>query len=310
MLDMDSSDTTASTSPGYKADDRSHGSCCTSFMISDILHSSRRSPRQCSAEDCNSEPDDDATSVDEERNHAAAPNAAASDTESAADGEREDDGRDSTGKNGDDARNEDCCGASPKSSTAGSPGSAIDSSKHKKRRPRALFSHAQVYELERRFTVQKYLTAHEREQLASMLHLTETQVKIWFQNRRYKNKRQQLEQARLSPKSCKELKDCTALSGSPLPDFKPQNFPVATVPPFGLSFTTQPHTHAHVCTPEGYLRYPLMKPNFSTLSSPLYCPPTAATSFPAFSPLGPSSLSPYQPFPHPLPHTLKVPAEF
>ena len=122
MLDMDTSDTTASTSPGYKADDRSHGPCCTSFMISDILHSSLRSPRQRSAEDCNSEPDDDATSVDEERNHAAVPNGAASDTESAADGEREDDGRDSTGKNGDDTRNEDCCGASPKSSTAGSPG--------------------------------------------------------------------------------------------------------------------------------------------------------------------------------------------
>ena len=49
----------------------------------------------------------------------------------------------------------------------------------KKRRPRALFSHGQVYELERRFAVQKYLTAHEREQLAGLLRLTETQVKIW-----------------------------------------------------------------------------------------------------------------------------------
>lgn len=185
--------------------------------------------------------------------------------------------------------------------------------KHKKRRPRALFSHAQVYELERRFAIQKYLTAHEREQLATMLHLTETQVKIWFQNRRYKNKRQQMEQARLSPKSCKELKD----SLSPLPgDFKPQqNFPVATVSPFGLSLAaspqTVPHTPTHVCTPEGYLRYPtsLMKPNFPALSSSLYYPPSA-TAFPAFSPLGPNSLSPYQPFSHPLPHTLKVPAEF
>ena len=183
--------------------------------------------------------------------------------------------------------------------------------KHKKRRPRALFSHAQVYELERRFTVQKYLTAHEREQLATMLHLTETQVKIWFQNRRYKNKRQQMEQARLSPKGCKDLKDCTTLTGSPLSgDFKPQNFPVATVPPFGLSLTspqTVPHTPTHVCTPDGYFRYPasLMKPNFPTLSTSLYYPPSA-TSFPAFSPLGPGSLSPYQAFPH----TLKVPAEF
>ena len=67
-----------------------------------------------------------------------------------------------------------------------------------KRRHRALFSHAQVYELERRFSVQKYLNAHEREQLAKLLNLTETQVKIWFQNRRYKCKRQQQEQTLLS----------------------------------------------------------------------------------------------------------------
>lgn len=47
----------------------------------------------------------------------------------------------------------------------------------------------QVFELERRFKQQKYLSAPEREHLAQMIHLTPTQVKIWFQNHRYKNKR-------------------------------------------------------------------------------------------------------------------------
>ncbi|CAF0972587.1 unnamed protein product, partial [Didymodactylos carnosus] len=64
--------------------------------------------------------------------------------------------------------------------------------KKTKRRSRAAFSHAQVIELERRFGQQKYLSSSERAELASMLNLSETQVKIWFQNRRYKAKRKQL----------------------------------------------------------------------------------------------------------------------
>ncbi|XP_067168525.1 homeobox protein Nkx-2.6 [Apteryx mantelli] len=59
-----------------------------------------------------------------------------------------------------------------------------------RRKPRILFSQAQVFELERRFKQQRYLSAPEREQLAGLLELTSTQVKIWFQNRRYKCKRQ------------------------------------------------------------------------------------------------------------------------
>lgn len=64
-----------------------------------------------------------------------------------------------------------------------------------RRKRRVLFSQAQVYELERRFKQQKYLSAPEREHLASMIHLTPTQVKIWFQNHRYKMKRQAKDKA-------------------------------------------------------------------------------------------------------------------
>ncbi|XP_075532366.1 homeobox protein Nkx-2.5-like [Dermacentor variabilis] len=60
----------------------------------------------------------------------------------------------------------------------------------KRKKPRVLFSQSQVYELERRFKQQKYLSAPERDHLANALKLTSTQVKIWFQNRRYKCKRQ------------------------------------------------------------------------------------------------------------------------
>ncbi|CAL8342800.1 unnamed protein product [Lota lota] len=61
----------------------------------------------------------------------------------------------------------------------------------KQKRSRAAFSHLQVLELEKKFNHQKYLSAPERAHLANCLRLTETQVKIWFQNRRYKTKRKQ-----------------------------------------------------------------------------------------------------------------------
>ncbi|XP_032188075.1 homeobox protein Nkx-3.1 [Mustela erminea] len=65
-------------------------------------------------------------------------------------------------------------------------------SKQPQKRSRAAFSHTQVIELEKKFSHQKYLSAPERAHLAKNLKLTETQVKIWFQNRRYKTKRKQL----------------------------------------------------------------------------------------------------------------------
>ena len=58
-----------------------------------------------------------------------------------------------------------------------------------KRKRRILFSQAQVNELEKRFNKSRYLSAPERELLASDLHLSPTQVKIWFQNHRYKTKK-------------------------------------------------------------------------------------------------------------------------
>ncbi|CAL8079646.1 unnamed protein product [Calicophoron daubneyi] len=60
-----------------------------------------------------------------------------------------------------------------------------------RRKRRVLFTQAQVYELERRFKQQKYLSAPEREHLSQIINLTPTQVKIWFQNHRYKCKRAQ-----------------------------------------------------------------------------------------------------------------------
>ena len=77
---------------------------------------------------------------------------------------------------------------------------AVPFSLAQRRKRRILFTQAQIYELERRFKQQKYLSAPEREHLASMIGLTPTQVKIWFQNHRYKTKKSQKDKEKMDQK--------------------------------------------------------------------------------------------------------------
>ena len=60
----------------------------------------------------------------------------------------------------------------------------------RKKKTRTVFSRSQVFQLESTFDAKRYLSSTDRSTLASSLRLTETQVKIWFQNRRNKWKRQ------------------------------------------------------------------------------------------------------------------------
>ena len=54
-----------------------------------------------------------------------------------------------------------------------------NSQKKKKKKARTTFTGKQIFELEKKFEDKKYLSSTERAEMATLLTVTETQVKIW-----------------------------------------------------------------------------------------------------------------------------------
>ncbi|XP_029450199.1 ventral anterior homeobox 2 [Rhinatrema bivittatum] len=148
------------------------------------------------------------------------------------------------------------------------------------KRTRTSFTAEQLYRLELEFQRCQYVVGRERTELARQLNLSETQVKVWFQNRRTKQKKDQSRDSeKRSSSSSESFATCNILRlleqgrllSVPAPPnlLSPNQNAIGTHTGNGSSLGTSGNTSPGISgTPPGAGAFNIQVPSLASSSSP------------------------------------------
>ncbi|KAK8400767.1 hypothetical protein O3P69_002518 [Scylla paramamosain] len=109
---------------------------------------------------------------------------------------------------------------------------------------RVVYSDHQRLELEKEFHYSRYITIRRKSELASMLGLSERQVKIWFQNRRAKERKQMKKRDELHNKEKLDVGGVGGVGGmGGVQQYHPPS--VTPIPPMHAHVPSHHHHHHH-----------------------------------------------------------------